>query len=113
MESMRKLSEREREIMAVILAGQQAPSLHEIMDEANRRFNRQWKPQTVSTFLGRMVEKGYLTAERKGRYTLYEPTRPTKEYRRQELQNIVDLFYNGNVQQAREDLESCTGATEN
>lgn len=39
---------------------------------------------------------------------IYKMTIPPEEYRRQELQNVVNLFYSGDMQQAREDLESYT-----
>lgn len=54
---MRKLSGCEREALAVIMDMQQAIGLREIQEEVNRRFNREWEPQTASTVIGRMVKK--------------------------------------------------------
>ncbi len=107
---MKKLSGCEREVLAVIMDMQQAIGLREIQEEVNRRFKRTWKPQTASTFIRRMAEKGYLMPEGRGRGTLYKSAIPPAEYRRQELQDVVDLFYGGDVLQARKDLESCTDA---
>ncbi len=107
---MKKLSGCEREVLSVIMDMQQAIGLREIQEEVNRRFKRTWKPQTASTIIRRMAEKGYLTPEGRGRGTLYKSTIPPEEYRKQELQNVVVLFYSGDVQQAREDLESCVDA---
>ncbi len=53
---------------------------------------------------GRMVEKGYLSSERRGRCAIYKMTISPEEHRRQELQNVIDLFYSGDVRQARENL---------
>lgn len=105
---MKKLSGCEREVLAVIMDTQQAIGLREIQEEVNQRFGRTWKSQTTSTIIHRMVEKGYLTPEGRGRGTLYKSAILPEEYRKQELQNVVNLFYSGDVQQAREDLESYT-----
>ena len=42
-------------------------TLPDIVTLVNEKFKKDWKPQTVSTFLARLVRKGFLEMYRKGR----------------------------------------------
>ena len=65
------LSKSEKEVMSVIFTKEEEMRLKDIVDAVNQKFEHSWKPQTVSTFLARMIKKNYLTTYRKGRYTFY------------------------------------------
>ena len=41
--------------------------LTDITQRVNEAYNKKWRPQTVSTFLARLVKKGYLRHYRQGR----------------------------------------------
>lgn len=70
----------ENQVMAVIWAEKEPMALAEIMDKVNAKFNKSWKSQTVSTFLAKIVRKGYLTSYRKGRHVYYVPLFTRDEY---------------------------------
>ncbi len=86
-------------VMKVIWARDEEPGLREVMAEVNERFNKEWKIQTVSTFLTRLVKKGYLTMERRGRVFYYFPAISESEYAKRETAKCVDFWGNGKVSQ--------------
>lgn len=95
MEKIKSLSGCEEMVLSIVFDSESAPDLAEVMDRANKKFNKTWKPQTVSTFLSRLVLKGFLTSYREGRYSYYEPTVSRDEYCAAEAARMADLFFNG------------------
>ena len=63
MENKAKLSECEEMIMSILLESDEPLILSEIMQRAKNRFNKEWKAQTVCTFMARMEVKAAKTAE--------------------------------------------------
>lgn len=111
---MEKLSMREEQIYALVCTAEADPNLSTTMTRANERYNRQWKPQTISTFLTRLVKKKYLTFYRKGRYCYYQPTISLEEYRSMRLRDDVHLLFNGKVEAIEEivaEIEKSTDVT--
>lgn len=68
---LQELSRCEQIVMAEIWR-QGSVDLRTLLVHLLRKGN-EWKPQTVSTFLVRLVNKGYLIPHRQGRNTVYEP----------------------------------------
>lgn len=58
---------------------------------------RDWKAQTISTFLSRLVDKGALTATRDGRTNKYTPRISPEDYKLMETQHVLDGLYQGSV----------------
>nr|WP_236838617.1 BlaI/MecI/CopY family transcriptional regulator [Caldalkalibacillus salinus] len=58
---------------------------------------KEWKAQTISTFLSRLVDKGALEATRHGRTNKYMPLVSPKEYKLAETQHVLDGLYQGSV----------------
>ena len=56
-----------------------------------------WKIQTVSTFLSRLVEKGVLSVERRGRSNFYTPAVTEQGYQKLEARRLVDEHYHGDL----------------
>ena len=67
------VSRCERQVMKVIWQSKEELDLANILKAVNKNTGYDWKPQTVSTFLSRLVKKGYLKGTRKGRYVYYQP----------------------------------------
>ena len=42
-------------------------ALSQLVAMVNERFEKSWKPQTISTYLAHLVRKGYLSMRRKGK----------------------------------------------
>lgn len=90
--------------MAVIWTSDNAPDLQYIRAEVNNRFNHEWAPQTVSTYLQRLCKKGYLRMERNGRNAFYYPEVQLEKYRKEKLQSLVDVLYCGDAEKVKECL---------
>lgn len=102
---MVKISDCEEKVLKVIWECEKEPDLKTVMNTVNEKHNMEWKPQTVSTFLARLVKKGYLTGRRQGRYTYYSPTISLEEYRREQLRRMIEFLYDGDVERVKEDLK--------
>ena len=68
---MEAMSLCEEEVYVELCRMEEPPALEEMRAAVNMR-GHEWKPQTVSTFLIRLVKKGYVSTYRKGRYFYYQ-----------------------------------------
>ncbi len=106
---MEKISNCEKMIMSVIWGCSDHPSLHSVMSTVNQRYGKEWKPQTVSTFVTRLAKKGYLNVYRKGRYSYYMPLISLTEFRRQTLDDLVTTLYGGNINAFKRQIREIYG----
>lgn len=90
-----KLTECEELVMKVLWHAGEELGLTEITRRANDKYHKEWAPQTVSTFLARMVQKGYLKSYRRGRIFLYQILVPMEEYREQITKEFIECWYHG------------------
>ncbi|MBO5071073.1 MAG: BlaI/MecI/CopY family transcriptional regulator [Roseburia sp.] len=91
------ISTCERLVMKVIWDSPEHLALQEVMDRVNEENGKQWKPQTVSTFLARLVRKGFLTVYRKGRYSYYVPAVTKDAFWRATMQENARFFNKGDM----------------
>ena len=56
-----------------------------------------WKPKTIHTLLSRLVRKGALTFERKGREYLFTPRVNAAECEREVAQSFLGRFFGGEL----------------
>ncbi|HIW24524.1 MAG TPA: BlaI/MecI/CopY family transcriptional regulator [Firmicutes bacterium] len=91
MNDMPKISEAEYEIMKAVWKN--APiSTNEVVELFE---GGNWSPKTVQTLLARLVKKGALGYEKRGRVFVYSPLIDEEEYRREESSSFLKKFYNG------------------
>lgn len=90
---MKKLSEREEEIMSILWS--RGPmfvrEIVEAMPEPRPHFN------TVATFLKGLADKGWVTKELLGIACRYGAARELESYRKQSLKNMVSRFFGGSM----------------
>lgn len=98
------LTESEKITMKCVWNLGDGTRLAHILAEANGRYGKEWKSQTVSTFLGKLVLKGYLEQYRDGRYYCYRILISKKEYRCQELAQEMRFWDNGDVNEFVDEL---------
>ena len=91
------LSECEVLVMKVIWQSDGVMSIQEITSRINQRYGKDWKVQTVSTFLSRAVKKGYLEMKRKGRTFYYYPIVTQEVYGRREIARCGDNWGDGQI----------------
>jgi len=58
---------------------------------------RGWKHQTVYTLLTRLVEKGFLSSEKRGKERYYLPLMEREAYLRQETGRFVETFHKNSL----------------
>ena len=91
MNDMPKISESEYEIMKAVWKN--APiSTNEVVELFE---GGNWSPKTVQTLLARLVKKGAIGYEKRGRVFVYSPLIDEEEYRREESSSFLKKFYNG------------------
>lgn len=92
-----KLTECEQLVMKTVWDVGEELSLTEIMQKVNDKYHKEWKPQTVSTFLARLVRKGYLRHYRQGRVFFYQVLIPLEEYKGKLTNEYVEFWNHGNA----------------
>lgn len=92
---LENLTDCEQLVMKTVWDAEEELSLMEVMARVNDKYHKDWKPQTVSTFLARLVKKGYLRHYRQGRVFFYQILVPLEVYKGQ-LTNDYVSFWNHN-----------------
>lgn len=78
-----------------------APNLKDIMLIVEKRYEIEWKLQTVCTFLSRMEKKGLLSIKKNGRYSYYYPVLTFKEYMERELNELCRIYFEADKKQMK------------
>lgn len=106
MGEFKRLSECEEFVMTIVWRADEAPDLKTVLDAVNQKYGKTWKPQTVSTFLARLIKKGFLESYRKGRYTYYVPKVALKDYRKEVVAETIKVLYGGEAADMVVDVEN-------
>lgn len=69
--------------------------LSEVVAMVNERYHKEWRPQTVSTYLAHLVQKEFLKMTRNGKVYTYHPLVEEKNYREKEMNNFVNFWGSG------------------
>ena len=93
-----ELTDCEVLVMRVIWNSAEIMSIQEITSKINHTFHKDWKTQTVSTFLSRAVKKGYLEMKRNGRSFDYYPLVSEQEYVKREINKCVEIWSDGKLE---------------
>lgn len=72
-------------------------ALPEILGLVNSTYGKEWAPQTVSTFLKRLVNRGFLRVYRQGRSFFYHELISMKEFREATVTDCLEFWFDGNV----------------
>lgn len=97
MNKFQKLSDTEMELMSIIWELNKKVTSAELLEIVEKEKDKKWSGQTISTFLSRMVEKGVLTYDKKGRTNYYIATVTIEEYRQKEAESILNDMYKGSI----------------
>lgn len=98
MNNFQKMSETEMEVMKVIWEAGHPVTTGELLGVFAQNKGKEWKGQTIATFLTRLIEKGVLIiSERNGRVNTYAPRISPEEYRSQEAKSLLETLYEGSV----------------
>ena len=69
----------------------------EIMTHFNEEEKKEWKKQTVNTFLTRLAQKGFLNIDKSGKRAIYIPSVSKKKYYEDYAQQIIEDSYEGSL----------------
>ena len=92
MENMRKLPDAEFEIMQVVWANEPPITTSEIMKQLGHK--KDWKIQSVVSFMQRLTERGFLRSEKSGKERAYFPIVNQEDYLKFETGNFLKQFHN-------------------
>lgn len=84
-------------VMKTVWDAEKELNLADITQRVNEIYDKEWKPQTVSTFLARLVKKGYLRHYRQGRVFYYQILIPQKEYLVKLAKRFMEFWRQENV----------------
>jgi len=93
--NLKRLSETEMEVMQTIWKMETPITVAQLLFVFKEGKN--WKTSTLSTILSRLMEKGFLNKELKGKVNFYNPAITLQEYQKYETQSLLKGLYGGNV----------------
>lgn len=102
------LSTAEEELMNLFWQEGDPQNFAEIMKYCHDILGKQWKKQTVNTFLTRLIEKGFLR-RKNGNYYLAIGSR--KEYEQLQALELIETMYQGSLKNFLTALSGHTGLT--
>lgn len=97
MKALKNLSEAEQEIMDYLWECTDSKTLGELLEYFNQYRDKDWKSQTLSTFMTRLSEKGIVTWTVTGRTKHYYPLLTKEEFESEKAKGILDSMYNSSL----------------
>lgn len=94
---MKELTNAESMVMKTIWNHPQEMGLHAIMTLTNETYGKTWKPQTVSTYIAKLVSKGFIRMKNSGRKAVYETIIPEASYRQYQNEKFIAFWNNGSI----------------
>lgn len=90
-----KLPHSELQVMQFIWSqNKKTPSKDVILEMEEKN---SWKQTTTLTLISRLIKRDFLSVEKIGRYSYYEPKIAEKDYIQFETNNFMDTFYQGSL----------------
>lgn len=89
---MYRLTNAEKFVMKCIWDTPKDMVLSEIVNMTNERYQKDWKPQTVSTYLAHLVQKDFLKMTRNGKIYTYHPLVTQEDYLRCEMADLITFW---------------------
>ncbi len=98
MDKFYNLTRTEKDIMELLWELNQPLSFKEIMDYLNEKLNKQWKKQTVGTYLTGLQKAGLIQVEKRGvHFYIYYPTCTKKEYKQRCVKKLIEDSFDNSI----------------
>lgn len=97
MTKVERLTDCEEMVMKTVWDAERELGLMDITQGVNEVCKKNWKPQTVSTFLARLVRKGYLKHDRRGRLFFYHILISREKYVAKRANEFIEFWNHGNA----------------
>lgn len=88
------ITESEYQIMKILWKSENKMTVADVVKELN---GNDWTASTVSTFLQRLLKKGIISCDKKGKTNLYYPLMKQAEYDMNETESFLSKMYSGSV----------------
>lgn len=95
MTMMKKLPDAEFEVMKVVWANEPPITTNIIMEQIG--YEKGWKAQTVNSLMLRLVERGFLSTDKKGKERIYYPLINKEDYLKFETSNFMRQFHDNSL----------------
>jgi len=92
-----EISVCERMIMKVLWDADEDLDLMTVTARVKEEFGKEWKLQTVATFMTRLQKKKYIDIYRIGRYSHYHPLVEKDEFKMSTVSENINFFDKGSV----------------
>ncbi len=100
-----KLTEAEEVVMKAVWDLKKEPVLSDVVEKVTGAYGKDWKPQTVSTFMAKLVQKQYLKLYRNGKVYTYKILVNENLYNQEQLKKVYTFLYKNNKNKLKGDLE--------
>ena len=100
----KRLPEAEMDIMNFIWEGEKAVSSVEIQEALKNKHD--WSLAVILNLLARLTERGFVTAEKQGKYKYYSALVKQEDYLRQESKSIIDHIFGTSFRCGREAVKA-------
>ncbi len=87
-----ELTKVEIAVMQTIWAADEELRMGQIRERMNKKLPKPWAPQTMTSYLQRLVKKGFLLMKRKGRSYVYEVLIPEDAFLQKEMSRFTDTW---------------------
>ncbi|MCI8899482.1 MAG: BlaI/MecI/CopY family transcriptional regulator [Lachnospiraceae bacterium] len=91
------ISESESMIMEYLWKQEEGKTFGDITEYLNTTCQKDWKRQTINTFIKRLTEKGLLVSQNTVKKRVYYPAMNYTEYKQGEAKDFLGEFYGGSV----------------
>ena len=91
MSSMKKLPDSEFEIMKVVWENEPPITTNMVMEQLGK--DKGWKAPTIISLMMRLVDRGFLRTEKKGKERTYFPLIEKEDYLNFETKNFMKFYH--------------------
>ncbi|MBQ2968578.1 MAG: BlaI/MecI/CopY family transcriptional regulator [Clostridia bacterium] len=88
------ITDSEYAIMCILWRTEKSMTVSDVVQALD---GNDWTASTVSTFLQRLLKKGIIACDKKGKTNLYYPLLKQTDYDLSETENFLDKIYNGSA----------------
>lgn len=88
------ITDAEYEIMCILWKSKEKLTVSDIIAKLNRT---DWTASTVATFMARLLKKGVISCDKKGKTNYYFPVLKQQDYALDETENLLSKIYKGSV----------------
>ena len=92
------ISESENMIMEYLWKHEGGKTFRELTEYLNDTCQKDWKKQTINTFIRRLIDKGLIiVSQNTGHKKVYNPSMTYTEYKQGEARDFINELYGGSM----------------